>query len=904
MSIFSPQPSSADPFQLERLAEELVSREISNNEDTTHDLPEYVPLSHQNPYLNAETFDVEEFLLSRSHTSLQDLKTELRDYLLSLKEELVQLINDDYEAFISLSTDLKGEGDRLNNLKAPLAGLKQEIQISKDELRAIQDAIEEKLRKRAALREEKALLHLLLKISESVLRLETLLLISSTDSSEMDGIQPVNPNEEHPEEREGNHAKHLSRVASEYTQLLYHANKARAEKCLFVDEIQWRIDRIQSTISSDLDQLFGTTLSSLTEKRAEGEKSKLIADLTECLKTYDVLGLWRDAEDVLRREVVRPFIKKTIFSGTLSAPHSPLLPHTPAPQAKTPAFMSLVLAPRTPYTPFTSRAALFHLPHAQAKGTSPYAHILDESEDPLAALYSQILRFVERELNGIMEIAEKVSLKSLSSRKPDKGGSLTPRFVAPAKDESEDVGARGFEVLANVIWEEFGRAIMDELGSSVFASGRPNEFKQHHEITQAFLRSLEFLSPSLHSIENMRRHPIYVAFENRWQLPVYFQIRWKEIVNKVEESLAKGEVELNEKSSSSAFKSSQASEIWIAITACWSAEVFIPQLSHRFWKLTLQLLSRYKQWLEEAVIASYSTRRSAIVNEKIAASRSSTPVPITESTPDENLAADDATLRRCTAVITDIKVMQKSITKLWNEEISMMLPDVHDGDDDGISAEVALQKAVGSLAGLVTPLSRTIVSVLSRRACDALLPVRSIPSQLRAMSNKRPPSEASPFVATIMRPVKVFFGITGTGDAVGASLKEEFLVQYSSEVFEEVSQRYASDLTAIQKREDSLKRLKIGKKKTFSLFGSKDDENQESRDEERIRVQLILDVEAFERDAHSLGLNLEDSHSFKSLNELVKANELSSERNTGDMNPELPLMHAMTLHRLCLGMDV
>jgi hypothetical protein len=39
----------------------------------------------------------------------------------------------------------------------------------------------------------------------------------------------------------GNRAKHLSRVAAEYTQLLYHASKARNEKCGFVDEIQWVI---------------------------------------------------------------------------------------------------------------------------------------------------------------------------------------------------------------------------------------------------------------------------------------------------------------------------------------------------------------------------------------------------------------------------------------------------------------------------------------------------------------------------------------------------------------------------------------------------------------------------------------------------------------------------------------
>ena len=45
-------------------------------------------------------------------------------------------------------------------------------------------------------------------------------------------------------------------------------------------------------------------------KTPELERVKLNADLAECLRTYDILGLWRDAEDVLRREVVRGFVKK------------------------------------------------------------------------------------------------------------------------------------------------------------------------------------------------------------------------------------------------------------------------------------------------------------------------------------------------------------------------------------------------------------------------------------------------------------------------------------------------------------------------------------------------------------------------------------------------------------------
>jgi conserved oligomeric Golgi complex subunit 2 len=120
-------------------------------------------------------------------------------------------------------------------------------------------------------------------------------------------------------------AKHLSRVAAEYIQLLYHVSKTSTSA--FIDEIQWRIDRISSTLSSDLDHLFSSTVTSLISepsdpkksriKATEAEKARWVADLNECLRTYDALGLWRDAEDVLRKDVMRPFVKKVAHSAFL-----------------------------------------------------------------------------------------------------------------------------------------------------------------------------------------------------------------------------------------------------------------------------------------------------------------------------------------------------------------------------------------------------------------------------------------------------------------------------------------------------------------------------------------------------------------------------------------------------------
>ena len=73
---------------------------------------------------------------------------------------------------------------------------------------------------------------------------------------------------------------------------------------------------------------------------------------------------------------------------------------------------------------------------------------------------------------------------------------------------------------------------------------------------------------------------------------MYFQLRWKEIVGQVEEalesrSLSAGSIRIT--ASDASFVMSQSNTVWTAICQCWSAEIFIPDLAPRFWRLTLQV---------------------------------------------------------------------------------------------------------------------------------------------------------------------------------------------------------------------------------------------------------------------------------------------------------------------------
>lgn len=149
--------------------------------------------------------------------------------------------------------------------------------------------------------------------------------------------------------------------------------------------------------------------------------------------------------------------------------------------------------------------------------------------------------------------------------------------------------------------------------------------------------------------------------------------------------------------------------------------------------------------------------------------------------------------------------------------------------------------------------------------------MRSIPSQFRAMSaSKRAPTEPSYFVSLVFKHTKAFFGIQAV-DGPGAPLKDALLAPVARDVFEIVTQRYIYFLAAMRKTEESLRRLKKGKKSTYSLFGTSGRDDDGRADEEKIRMQMVLDVEAFGREAEALGVAVQENAAYRSLVEMARS---------------------------------
>ena len=109
---------------------------------------------------------------------------------------------------------------------------------------------------------------------------------------------------------------------------------------------------------------------------------------------------------------------------------------------------------------------------------------------------------------------------------------------------------------------------------------------------------------------------------------------------------------------------------------------------------------------------------------------------------------------------------------------------------------------------------------------------------------------------------------------------------FAEEVFEAVVQKYIIYVTAMRKKEESLRKLKKGKKTPFLLFGGGPKE-EDGRDEERIRQQMVLDVESFGKDAKTLSVDVQGSVSFKSLLEMVAAPLIDGELRKYPLKPSI-----------------
>ncbi|KAI1240767.1 hypothetical protein IHE44_0009210 [Lamprotornis superbus] len=426
----------------------------------------------------------------------------------------------------------------------------------------------------------------------------------------------------------------------------------------------------------------------------------------------------------------------------------------------------------------------------------------------LQAMYNRLLEFVPHHCRLLREVTG----GAISSEKAD---------IVP-----------GYDFLVNSVWPEIVRGLEEKL-PSLFNPGNPDVFHEKYTTSMDFVRKFERQCGSQASVKRLRAHPSYHSFNNKWNLPVYFQIRFREIAGALEEALS---------------------------------DTLEEAPAHRLWKLSLQILARYSVFISEVSVRPISSENTKESKKPVPVGRKESSLSLNPSedqgngSSPESLPLSSISSTQLIHVAADLDKLQDRIPDI----LDMIKPKLEMIGFKNISCIAgALEDSKTSLSACVPTLNNKIIQDLSESSFAYLKSALEVP-RLYRRTNKEVPTKASPYVDSAL---KAFYRLQND---YGDTLKQPMIHQWLEGALSESTQKYyetVSDvLSSVKKMEESLKRLKQARRTaTSNPVGT----NGGMSDDNKIRLQLALDVEYFGEQIRKMGLETSSIKSFSALAELI-----------------------------------
>uniref|UniRef100_A0A673CSZ6 Conserved oligomeric Golgi complex subunit 2 n=1 Tax=Sphaeramia orbicularis TaxID=375764 RepID=A0A673CSZ6_9TELE len=437
------------------------------------------------------------------------------------------------------------------------------------------------------------------------------------------------------------------------------------------------------------------------------------------------------------------------------------------------------------------------------------------SPNGLQVMYSRLLDFVPHHCRLLREVT---------------GGAIS-------SDRADTVP--GYDFLVNSVWPEIIKGIEERL-PYLFNPGNPDLFYERYIVSMEFVRRFERQCSSQASVKRLRVHPLYTSFHNKWNLPVYFQLRYKEIAGSLENAIGDG---LMAAPAGSAYHLQVSEVLWSCLVKCWSDKVYLSPLAHRFWKLTLQLYSRYAKFLDEV---RYSSRFS-----------SGSPTSLST--------------KQLVYIAADIQKLQEQIPVL-SEMVRQRLEAI--SFTNFALVENALADSKACLSSSIPTLNTRMTQHLTERSCRFLKSASEVP-RLYRRTNKELPVRASAYMDNALRPLHQL--LTDSTGLVTTSTAQEWLRVALSDCTQRYYETISEVLSSVRRMEESLKRLKQARKGTSATTTT--GANGGPTDDSKIRLQLALDVEYLGEQIQKMGLQPSDITMFSALMELVKEARELAEQN-------------------------
>ncbi|KAN0099309.1 COG (conserved oligomeric Golgi) complex component, COG2 domain containing protein [Hyaloscypha variabilis] len=271
-----------------------ASGSVSSDDEDNLPYPEALPRSD----FLAPDFDAPTYLstLSNRHQTLEDLRSDLRERSQALSKELLDLVNTNYEQFLSLGSDLKGGEEKVEDVRVGLLGFKRGVEDVRGKVRERKVEVEGLLTEKKAVAREIALGRKLLEVDSRLEELEDRLMVASLGRSVNGGDEAWSDSEEDEEEEAadgvvgGTSIRKLQTLVTDFRHVeLLTASIGKEHPFIIAQDS--RVQRVKNTILLDL-------TAALKSAASIGESGKI--RLVKLLGVYRDLGAENEAIKVLK----------------------------------------------------------------------------------------------------------------------------------------------------------------------------------------------------------------------------------------------------------------------------------------------------------------------------------------------------------------------------------------------------------------------------------------------------------------------------------------------------------------------------------------------------------------------------------------------------------------------------
>ncbi|VUC34072.1 unnamed protein product [Clonostachys rosea] len=241
--------------------------------------------------------------LSHRHQTLEDLRSDLRERSAAISSELLELVNSNYTAFLSLGNDLRGGDDKVEDVKVALLGFRRAVEEVKEKVTQRKEQTAALNGELKGVRADIETGRELLELSDRLSTLEERLALDSLPSAAPKQNQMWDSDIEssEDEEDEDGNSPAVSLRASSPAKLTISAHQCRYIMDMvetldqdhpFVIKAEERLNRCRNTLLLDLGN-------ALKEARAAGPKGK--GRILRYLGVYRIIDAQNEAVKSLRK---------------------------------------------------------------------------------------------------------------------------------------------------------------------------------------------------------------------------------------------------------------------------------------------------------------------------------------------------------------------------------------------------------------------------------------------------------------------------------------------------------------------------------------------------------------------------------------------------------------------------